>query len=199
MEIAKRDGLVVDDERVDQNSFQKLVKAIFEQGENEDHLFALKLALFELPAITDSKKDELKKKFIKVFTHDKKLAAMDDIFQLTLCSGKSFIEDKYFKNGKFPKKNKLVSMIASDKVLCEAHEYRQEMIKKYTNFGVDHFGRGFNDVIRTNKLSTRGTRKYFFFSDNFIFQITKLCSKVRHLSCIFFYSVAKFIISYLLS
>ena len=39
-----------------------MVKAIFEQGENEDHLFALKLALFELPAITDSKKDELKKK-----------------------------------------------------------------------------------------------------------------------------------------
>jgi len=62
MEIAKRDGLVVDDERVDQNSFQKLIKAIFEQGENEDHLFALKLALFELPAIRDSKNDELKKK-----------------------------------------------------------------------------------------------------------------------------------------
>ena len=62
MEIAKRDGLVVDDERVDQNSFQKLIKAIFEQGENEDHLFALKLALFELPVIRDSKNDELKKK-----------------------------------------------------------------------------------------------------------------------------------------
>ena len=62
IEIAKRDGLVVDDERVDQNSFQKLIKAIFEQGENEDHLFALKLALFELPAIRDSKNDELKKK-----------------------------------------------------------------------------------------------------------------------------------------
>ena len=62
MEIAKRDGLVVDDERIDQNSFQKLIKAIFEQGENEDHLFALKLALFELPAIRDSKNDELKKK-----------------------------------------------------------------------------------------------------------------------------------------
>ena len=62
MEIAKKDGLVVDDERVDQNSFQKLVKAIFEQGENEDHLFALKLALFELPVIRDSKNDELKKK-----------------------------------------------------------------------------------------------------------------------------------------
>ena len=62
IEIAKRDGLVIDGERVDQNSFQKLVIAIFEQGENEDHLFALKLALFELPAIRDSKNEELKKK-----------------------------------------------------------------------------------------------------------------------------------------
>ena len=62
IEIEKRDGLVIDDERVDQNSFQKLIKAIFEQGENEDHLFALKLALFELPVIRDSKNDELKKK-----------------------------------------------------------------------------------------------------------------------------------------
>ena len=62
MEIAKRDGLVVDDERVDQNSFQKLVKAIFEQGENSDQLFALKIALFEVELIRDSKNDELKKK-----------------------------------------------------------------------------------------------------------------------------------------
>ena len=62
MEIAKRDGLVVDDKRVDQNSFPIVIKAIFENGENEDHLFALKLALFELPAIRDSKNDELKKK-----------------------------------------------------------------------------------------------------------------------------------------
>ena len=62
IEIAKRDGLVIDGERVDQNSFQKLVKAIFEQGNNEDHLFALKLALFELPEIRDSKNEELKKK-----------------------------------------------------------------------------------------------------------------------------------------
>ena len=61
MEIAKRDGLVVDDKRVDQNSFPIVIKAIFENGENEDHLFALKLALFELPAIRDSKNDELKK------------------------------------------------------------------------------------------------------------------------------------------
>ena len=62
IEIAKKDGLLVDDTKIDSNSFNKLVTAIFEQGENEDHLFALKLALFELPAIRDSKNDELKKK-----------------------------------------------------------------------------------------------------------------------------------------
>ena len=62
MEIAKKDGLLVDDTKIDSKSYNKLVKAIFEQGKNEDQLFALKIALFELPAIRDSKDDELKKK-----------------------------------------------------------------------------------------------------------------------------------------
>ena len=62
IEIAKKDGLLVDDTKIDSKSYNKLVKAIFEQGENEDQLFALKIALFELPSIRDSKNDELKKK-----------------------------------------------------------------------------------------------------------------------------------------
>ena len=62
MEIAKKDGLLVDDTKIDSKSYNKLVKAIFEQGENEDQLFALKIALFELPNIRDSKNEELKKK-----------------------------------------------------------------------------------------------------------------------------------------
>ena len=62
MEIAKKDGLLVDDTKIDSKSYNKLVKAIFEQGENEDQLFALKIALFELPDIRDSKNEELKKK-----------------------------------------------------------------------------------------------------------------------------------------
>ena len=62
IEIAKKDGLLLDDTKIDSKSYNKLVKAIFEQGENEDQLFALKIALFELPAIRDSKDDELKKK-----------------------------------------------------------------------------------------------------------------------------------------
>ena len=62
IEIAKKDGLLVDDTKIDSKSYNKLVKAIFEQGENEDQLFALKIALFELPSIRDSKDEELKKK-----------------------------------------------------------------------------------------------------------------------------------------
>ena len=62
IEIAKKDGLMLDDTRIDSNSYNKLVKAVFEQGENEDQLFALKIALFELPSIRDSKDEELKKK-----------------------------------------------------------------------------------------------------------------------------------------
>jgi hypothetical protein len=62
MQIAKKDGLLLDDTKIDSTSYNKITKAIFEQGENEDQLFALKLAIFELPAIRDSKNDELKKK-----------------------------------------------------------------------------------------------------------------------------------------
>ena len=62
MEIAKKDGLLVDDTKIDSKSYNKLVKAIFEQGDNEDQLFALKIALFEVAEIRDSKNDELKKK-----------------------------------------------------------------------------------------------------------------------------------------
>jgi len=62
MQIAKKDGLLLDDTKIDSTSYNKIAKAIFEQGENEDQLFALKLALFELTAIRDSKNDDLKKK-----------------------------------------------------------------------------------------------------------------------------------------
>ena len=61
MQIAKKDGLLLDDTKIDSTSYNKIAKAIFEQGENEDQLFALKLALFELTAIRDSKNDDLKK------------------------------------------------------------------------------------------------------------------------------------------
>ena len=62
VKIAKRDGLVFDEHRLDTKFYPTIVKAMFEETENEDHLFALKLALFELKQIRDSKDIEVKKK-----------------------------------------------------------------------------------------------------------------------------------------
>ena len=80
MQIAKKDGLLLDDTKIDSTSYNKITKAIFEQGENEDQLFALKLAIFELPAIRDSKNDELKKKLRQC---KNKIEALKVAFEIT--------------------------------------------------------------------------------------------------------------------
>ena len=60
--IAKKDGLIFDEKKLDTKFYPTLVKAIFNNVENEDHLFALKLALFEVEKIRNSKDNESKKK-----------------------------------------------------------------------------------------------------------------------------------------
>lgn len=94
----------------------------------------------------------LKHKFIKVFTHDYELCKLSDIFQLTYCSAKS-----YFEHGEIYPKSKLVSMIASNKVMCNEHVFRQQMIKKFAKH-CDHFGRGYRYLA--NKKD--GLRDYCF-------------------------------------
>ena len=65
IEIAKKDGLVFDEYKLDTKFYPTLVKAIFEDEDNEDHLFALKLALLEVDEIRDSDNNELKAKVRK--------------------------------------------------------------------------------------------------------------------------------------
>tara|TARA_B110000285_G_scaffold22277_1_gene21537 strand:+ start:2093 stop:2635 length:543 start_codon:yes stop_codon:yes gene_type:complete len=60
LRIAKKDGMILDEQKLDTKFFPTLVKAIFEEVENEDHLFALKLALFEVEQIRNSDNAELK-------------------------------------------------------------------------------------------------------------------------------------------
>lgn len=78
LRIAKRNGLLVDNEKINTNFFPTVVKAIFE-NENADHLFALKLALFELEQITNSTNEELKTKLRQAKT---KIEALQVAFQL---------------------------------------------------------------------------------------------------------------------
>jgi hypothetical protein len=79
IEIAKRDGLISDNSKIDSNFFPNLVKAVFENEDNEDHLFAIKIALFELEKIRNSKNDDMKKKIRQSKT---KIEALQAAFEL---------------------------------------------------------------------------------------------------------------------
>ena len=58
--IAKKNGLVFNETKLNTKFYPTLIKAMFNELENEDHLFALKLALFEVDKIRDSENAELK-------------------------------------------------------------------------------------------------------------------------------------------
>ena len=60
MRIAKKEGMVLDESQKPETLFPLIVKTITEDQENEDHLFALKLALFEVEKIRDSDNVDVK-------------------------------------------------------------------------------------------------------------------------------------------
>jgi len=79
-----------------------------------------------------------KQRFKFIFTYDPTLLNLDpDFFKYVQPPVVSWVRNKHIY-----KKNKLISFIGSNKVLCEGHKFRQQMINKYENL-VDHFGRGF--------------------------------------------------------
>lgn len=94
----------------------------------------------------------LKENFISIFTHDVSLSKLSTLFTLTQCSSKSFLDEE-----KIYEKSKLVSMIASNKVRCNEHKFRQHIIKKYSKY-CDHYGRGYKEI--PNKLT--GLKDYCF-------------------------------------
>jgi len=96
----------------------------------------------ELYSWCENNIEYLKANFKYVFTHDLELSEKSDIFKLTQCSGKSFI---HLNDGKIYDKSNLVSMIASNKIMCDEHIFRQKMINKFSG-QCDHFGRGFKEI-----------------------------------------------------
>jgi len=81
--------------------------------------------------------DLLKTKFIKVFTHDKILTEKSDLFQIVQCDVKSVFED-----GEIYPKTKLISMVTSNKNMCNEHRFRLQILEKYRD-KCDVFGRGY--------------------------------------------------------
>lgn len=59
LHIAKRDNIY--SESITEKSFPDIIKILFNNVDNEDHVFALKLAFFEHPKINESDDNNLKK------------------------------------------------------------------------------------------------------------------------------------------
>ena len=69
IDIAKKEGLILENNKIDTKFFNLLVKIIFEEkSEDKEELFTLKIALFELDKIKNSKNTELKTKLRKAQT-----------------------------------------------------------------------------------------------------------------------------------
>ena len=64
MRIAEKEGLILeyDGKAIDTKFYPKVLSAMLEDTTNTDHVFALKLALFENKTISDSNNDDAKKR-----------------------------------------------------------------------------------------------------------------------------------------
>jgi hypothetical protein len=84
--------------------------------------------------------DLLKKEYINIFTHNRRLIEMDDeLFKFCPANG-TWIEQPSLHS-----KTKLVSMITSDKQITEIQKFRFNFARQNIN-NLDLFGRGYNPI-----------------------------------------------------
>ena len=74
-----------------------------------------------------------------IFTHDQRLLSLGDKYKW--CPAQGF----WIKDPKVCEKSKMISMIASNKNMCEGHELRLEWVERLGD-QVDLYGRGFNEI-----------------------------------------------------
>ena len=118
----------------------------FEQGIKEKRREPKYLWLLEskfiVPGIVEriiKKRRLVEKRFDAVFTHDQRLLALGEKFKW--CPGGGF----WIKEPKVCEKSKLLSMISSNKTMCEGHKTRLGWVEKLRD-RVDLFGRGFHEI-----------------------------------------------------
>lgn len=94
----------------------------------------------------------LENTFELIFTHDTRLLPLSDKMRYVICNARPWIKEM-----EIYKKTKLVSMIASKKLMCKEHYDRQKVVEKYRG-KIDLFGRGYSEI--ENKL--QGLKDYAF-------------------------------------
>ena len=86
-----------------------------------------------------------------IFTHDQRLLSLSDKFKWVPAQGFWIQESKIYE------KSKMISMISSNKKMCEGHLKRLEWIDKIGD-QLDLYGRGFNEI----DLKEEGLCDYMF-------------------------------------
>lgn len=74
-----------------------------------------------------------------IFTHDQRLLSLSDKYKWVPAQGFWIKEPKVYE------KSKMISMIASNKNMCEGHRLRLEWVDRIGD-QVDLYGRGFNEI-----------------------------------------------------
>lgn len=84
--------------------------------------------------------DYLEDNFKLIFTNDKSLLSLSSKFKQTICSAVPWVTDLGIH-----KKSKLVSMITSNKTMCQQHVKRVQIAEKFRN-EISLFGYGYNPI-----------------------------------------------------
>lgn len=94
----------------------------------------------------------LEKRYLAIFTHDRRLLSLSKKIVWVPQTAKPWVRPE------LPlRKIKNVSMIASSKIMCPGHYFRQSIINKFRG-AVDHFGRGYTEI----EAKEDGLRDYMF-------------------------------------
>lgn len=110
-----------------------------------------------------------KDRFIKIYTHDRELIELYSKFTFKTHGDCSITDYKNLT------KNKLLSMISSNKRWVDGHELRHQIIKEYRN-RFDLYGRGFNDIDRKEiglnqymfSIAIENCKKDYYFTEKII-------------------------------
>lgn len=84
---------------------------------------------------------ELESKFRYIFTYDRRLLQLSPIMKWCMPPAKPWIPIAQNQGNK----SKLISMIASTKIMCMGHIYRQQVAEKHKHC-IDRFGSGYRPV-----------------------------------------------------
>ena len=123
---------------IDSTLFQATVDKV--SGPKYGWLLESKYITPQIVEFVKSYPEKYLKVFDTIFTHNQELLKIDSKFKWVPAQG------FWIKEPKIYEKSKMISMIASNKKMCEGHILRLEWVERLWG-QVDLYGRGFNEIV----------------------------------------------------